>query len=68
MNSNQNFKLSVVRCVSSPAFCPLPLPASHSDDGVTDGRLMFVPSVTHAAGEMRNVYYDTEEYPRYIVR
>lgn len=40
--------------------------ASHSDDGVTDPRLMIAPATEHVAGEMRNIYFDTEGYPRYI--
>ncbi len=39
---------------------------THSDDGETDPRLAYVPAKDHPPGSVRNVYYDNEEYPRYI--
>ena len=38
---------------------------SHSDDGKTDARLIYVPAYNQTE-KFRNVYYDTEGYPRYI--
>lgn len=41
---------------------------SHSDDGegAADPRLLRVPGAKHAKGSMRNIYWDTEDYPRYV--
>jgi len=41
---------------------------SQSDDGESgaDARLCWVPAKDHAPGSLRPVYYDTEDYPRYI--
>lgn len=41
---------------------------SHSDDGETkgDARLCFVPAADHAPGSTRPIYWDTEEYPRFV--
>lgn len=31
---------------------------SHSDDDISDGRIIYVPAADHPAGSVRNVYYD----------
>jgi len=43
---------------------------SHSNDaeGGADARLCFVPAKDHAAGSKRPIYWDREDYPRYVVR
>jgi dipeptidase len=42
--------------------------ATQSDDGEqgADARAFAVPAADHAAGSKRNIYYDTEDFPRYI--
>jgi len=41
---------------------------SHSDDGEAfqDPRLCFIPAQDHAAGSLRPIYYDTEDFPRFV--
>merc|ERR1719498_553058 len=41
---------------------------SHSDDGEGDAdpRLLRVPSATHKNGSVRRIFWDTENYPRYV--
>ena len=39
---------------------------SHSDDGKTDPRLILVPRAHYPANSVRNVYWDPEDYPRYV--
>ena len=41
---------------------------THSDDGEAnpDSRLVKVPASDHAEGSTRPIYYDTEDYPRFV--
>lgn len=41
---------------------------SHSDDGeaTNDARLCFVPAADHPPGSQRPVYWDMEDYPRFV--
>tara|TARA_B110001452_G_scaffold109724_1_gene91037 strand:- start:162 stop:1919 length:1758 start_codon:yes stop_codon:yes gene_type:complete len=41
---------------------------THSDDGEAnpDSRLVKVPASDHAKGSTRPIYYDTEDYPRFV--
>mmetsp|Transcript_27745 Transcript_27745/g.79485 ORF Transcript_27745/g.79485 Transcript_27745/m.79485 type:complete len:601 (+) Transcript_27745:79-1881(+) len=41
---------------------------SHSDDGEVNGdaRLCYVPAADYLAGSSRPIYYDTEDYPRFV--
>ena len=40
--------------------------AAHTDDGLTDPRIMYIPARTHAANSVRPVYPSPEVYPRYV--
>jgi dipeptidase len=42
--------------------------ASHSDDGESgaDARIVLASAKDHAAGSMRDIFYDTEDYPRHV--
>ena len=39
---------------------------SHSDDGLTDPRLFYVPAADFLLPAFRPVFFDVEEYPRYV--
>ena len=40
--------------------------AAHTDDGLTDPRIMFIPARSHAPNSSRAVYPSPEVYPRYV--
>ena len=42
--------------------------ATHSDDGESnpDARVVYVPAMDHAPGATRPIYYDTEDFPRFV--
>ena len=42
--------------------------ATHSDDGESgsDARLVLVPAADHSPGSVRDIFYDTEDFPRYV--
>jgi len=41
---------------------------THTDDGENggDSRLCYIPPADHEAGSMRPIYWDTEEFPRFV--
>jgi dipeptidase len=40
--------------------------AAHTDDGLTDPRIMHIPARSHAPNSVRPVYPSPEVYPRYV--
>ena len=40
--------------------------AAHTDDGLTDPRIMHIPSRSHAPNSTRPVFLSPEVYPRYV--